>query len=90
MGKKKGSTSGAAKKPQQSRQAQNQPPKKGFFAGIKEFFSGVRRELSKVSWPNRDQLQQSTTVVIIIVVVLGIYVAAWDLVFDRLARLIFL
>ena len=90
MGKKKGSASGAAKKPQQQRQAQKQPQKKGFFAGIKEFFSGVRKELSKVSWPNRDQLQQSTTVVVIIVVVLGLYVAAWDFVFQNLARLIFL
>jgi preprotein translocase subunit SecE len=88
MGKRRGSGTGAAKKPQQ--QAQKQPQKKGFFAGIRDFVVGVRKELSKVSWPNRDQLRQSTTVVIIIVVVLGLYVAAWDFVFQNLARLIFL
>jgi len=86
MGKKKVSTSGAAKKPQQQRQ----PQKKGFFAGIKDFILGVRNELKKVSWPNRDQLRQSTMVVIIIVVILGLYVAAWDLVFRGLSGIIFL
>ncbi len=47
-------------------------------------------ELKRVSWPNRDQLRQSTAVVLIIVLVLGVYVAAWDFVFQNLARLIFL
>jgi preprotein translocase subunit SecE len=42
-----------------------------------------------VNWPGREQLRQSTAVVIIIVVVLGVYVAAWDFVFQGLARLIF-
>jgi preprotein translocase subunit SecE len=50
----------------------------------------VRSELRRVSWPNREQLRQSTAVVLIIVLVLAAYVAAWDLVFGRLARLIFL
>ena len=85
MGKKRGSAAqakGANKKSQQ--------PKKSFFSGIKDFVRGVRAELKRVSWPNREQLRQSTAVVLIIVVVLGAYVAAWDFVFQNLARLIFL
>ncbi len=86
MGKKRGSAApakGTNKKSQQQ-------PKKGFFSGIREFVRGVRTELKRVSWPNRDQLRQSTAVVLIIVLVLGAYVAAWDFVFQNLARLIFL
>ena len=41
----------------------------------------VRGELRRVSWPDRDQLSQSTAVVLIIVLTLAAYVAAWDFVF---------
>jgi preprotein translocase subunit SecE len=62
---------------------------RGRFAGAVEFARGVRGELRRVSWPNRDQLQQSTAVVVIIVVVLTAFVAFWDFIFQNLARLIF-
>ncbi len=62
---------------------------KRFYSGTVEFVRGVRGELRRVSWPNRDQLQQSTVVVLIIVVVLAAYVAFWDFVFQYLARLVF-
>jgi preprotein translocase subunit SecE len=61
----------------------------GRLAGLMEFVRGVRSELKKVSWPNRDQLQQSTAVVLIIVLVLAAFVAFWDYVFYYLARLVF-
>ena len=81
MGNKRGA---ATKKPQQ-------PQKRGgVLAGPRKFAKDVRGELRRVSWPNRDQLRQSTAVVLIIVLVLAAYVAAWDFVFGRLARLIFL
>jgi preprotein translocase subunit SecE len=68
-----------------------QPEKRigGRLAGLKEFLRGVRSELKKVSWPNRDQLQQSTAVVLIIVLVLAAFVAFWDYIFYYLARLVF-
>jgi preprotein translocase subunit SecE len=82
MGKKRGSaTKAGAKKTQQKKQ--------GFAAGPRRFTRDVQGELKRVSWPNREQLRQSTAVVLIIVLVLGVYVAAWDLVFKTLARLIF-
>ncbi|HEX7170961.1 MAG TPA: preprotein translocase subunit SecE [Rubrobacter sp.] len=59
-------------------------------AGPRRFARDVRGELRRVSWPDRDQLRQSTAVVLIIVIVLAIYVAAVDFVFQNLVRLIFL
>jgi preprotein translocase subunit SecE len=71
---------------------QKQPQSKGggFLAGPRRFARDVRGELRRVSWPDRDQLRQSTAVVLIIVIVLAIYVAAVDFVFQSLVRLVFL
>ena len=81
MGRKRGSaTKAGAKKTQQGQ---------GFAARPRRFARDVQGELKRVSWPNRDQLRQSTAVVLIIVLVLAVYVAAWDFVFRALARLIF-
>jgi preprotein translocase subunit SecE len=83
MGSKRGSAakSGGAKKGQQQRQ--------GFLAGQRRFVRDVQGELKRVTWPNSEQLRQSTAVVLIIVLTLTAYVYAWDLVFQGLARLIF-
>jgi preprotein translocase subunit SecE len=83
MGRKRGSATkgGGTRKGQQKRE--------GFLAGPRRFARDVQGELKRVSWPDRDQLRQSTAVVLIIVLVLTAYVYAWDLVFQSLARLIF-
>ena len=86
MGKRRGaqaaSGKGGAKAPQQQK-------KGGFLAGPRRFVRDVRAELRRVSWPGREQLRQSTAVVLIIVLTLAAYVAVWDFLFGRLARLIF-
>ena len=64
--------------------------KQRFYSGAVDFARGVRGELRRVNWPDRDQLQQSTAVVLIIVLILGVFVAAVDYVFQSLARIIFL
>ena len=85
MGSKRGSaTKGGAKK------AQQQQKKRGFVAGPRKFVRDVQGELKRVSWPNQDQLKQSTAVVLIIVLTLLAYVYVWDLVFQYLARLLFM
>ena len=85
MGKKRGSaTKGGAKKAQQQQQK-----KQGFAARPRRFVRDVQGELRRVSWPDRDQLRQSTAVVLIIVLTLLAYVYAWDTLFQALARLIF-
>ena len=83
MGKKRGSAGkgGGAKKGQQK--------KEGFIAGPRKFAREVQGELKRVTWPDRDQLRQSTAVVLIIVLTLGAYVYVWDTLFRSLARLIF-
>ena len=87
MGKKRGpaTAKGSNKKSQQSQRQGG-----GVLAGPRKFTRDVRSELRRVSWPDRDQLRQSTAVVLIIVIVLALYVAAVDVVFQSLVRLVFL
>jgi preprotein translocase subunit SecE len=83
MGSRRGSAKvGGAKKVQQQK-------KQGFAARSRRFVRDVQGELRRVSWPDRDQLRQSTAVVLIIVLTLLAYVYAWDTVFQALARLVF-
>ena len=83
MGNKRGST--VAK----GGRGKTQDKKTGRLNATLEFVRGVRGELRRVNWPNRDQLQQSTAVVLIILVVLATYVFLWDTAFHYLAKLIF-
>ena len=82
MGKKRAAAGSNKKQPQNK--------SGGFLAGPSRFARDVRGELRRVSWPDRDQLRQSTAVVLIIVIVLALYVAAVDFVFQSLVRLVFL
>jgi preprotein translocase subunit SecE len=87
MGKKRGATTPSGKG--SGAKAQQQQKSGRFLAGPRKFVRDVRGELRRVSWPNRDQLRQSTAVVLVIVLTLAAYVAVWDFLFGRLARLIF-
>ncbi len=87
MGNKRGATAPSGKGGGKAQQQQQK--KGGFLAGPRKFVRDVRGELRRVSWPGREQLRQSTAVVLIIVLALAAYVAAWDFLFGRLARLIF-
>ncbi len=88
MSKKRGATAPSGKGGGKAQQQQQQQ-KGGFLSGPRKFTRDVRGELRRVSWPGREQLRQSTAVVLIIVLALAAYVAAWDFLFGRLARLIF-
>ena len=85
MGNKRGAASAGGGKGQAQQQQ-----KRRFGGGLIDFFRNVRAELRRVTWPNRDQLQQSTAVVLIIVVALTLFVAFWDFIFQNLARIVFL
>ncbi len=65
------------------------PDNQRFYSRAIDFGRGVRGELRRVSWPNRDQVQQSTAVVLIIVLALTAFVAFWDFIFQSLARFVF-
>jgi preprotein translocase subunit SecE len=91
MGRGRGSNAANAKggKKAQQQQKKGRGQQGRGQRGPIQFAKAVRTELKKVNWPDREQLRQSTAVVLIIVTTLGLYVAAWDLVFQNLARLIF-
>ncbi|HJW76463.1 MAG TPA: preprotein translocase subunit SecE [Thermoleophilia bacterium] len=77
----------AAKPPERARR-QSKAPAKAERRGLSKFFHDVRIELSKVTWPTRKDLTQSTIVVIVAVVIASVYIAALDGAFSNLMKLI--
>lgn len=56
--------------------------------GLAKFMRDVRVEMSKVTWPTRRDLLQSTLVVLVAVTIVGFYIAGVDQVFARLMNAI--
>jgi len=56
--------------------------------GAAQFLREVRVELSKVTWPSREELIQSTLVVLLAVGIAGVFIAILDVIFSRLIGLI--
>ena len=56
---------------------------------FREFLKDVRVEATKVSWPTRDELRDSTTVVIITVLLIAAFIGLVDQVLNRAVGLIF-
>ena len=50
----------------------------GLTARAREFVREVRAELSKVSWPTREELRDSTLVVIVTVLIVAAYIGVID------------
>lgn len=48
---------------------------------IKKFLLNVKTEMTKVSWPTREELLNSTSVVIISVIILAVFIGLIDLLF---------
>jgi preprotein translocase subunit SecE len=48
---------------------------------VKSFFINVKAEMTKVSWPARDELINSTVVVIVSVAILTIFIYLIDLLY---------
>ena len=89
-GKAKKPEAGGLKARMSKTQALKAKPSKG--AGTREkrsatkFLREVRLELSKVTWPTREELIQSTIVVLVAVVIAGIYIAFFDEIFSRIIK----
>ena len=45
-----------------------------------KFFDGVKAEFKKIIWPDKDTLTKETVVVVVSTVILGIVIAALDLI----------
>ena len=55
---------------------------------IRQFLAEVQAEMTKVSWPTRQQLLESTRLVLIMTGLLAVFLGAWDLFASQLIRLI--
>lgn len=53
-----------------------------------QFLREVKVEMSKVTWPTRDELVQSTIAVMVAVVITGVFIFILDIIFSRLIRLV--
>jgi preprotein translocase subunit SecE len=56
---------------------------------IREFWKNVGVEITKVSWPSRDELRASTVVVIATVLIVATFIAAVDRVLNVAVGLVF-
>jgi preprotein translocase subunit SecE len=57
-------------------------------AEARAFFSEVRSELKKVTWPSRKEVYSTTLVVIATSILFGFYLWGLDLVFSRVMSLV--
>ena len=63
------------------------PPRRGpaaWFRGTVEFLEHVRAEMSKVSWPTKDELLKATRMVVVLSLIIGVILGL----LDRLLQLI--
>ena len=58
----------------------------GFIARVQEFVREVYAEFRKVTWPNRQELINSTVVVIVVTVVLAFFLGGVDIVLARVVE----
>ena len=61
----------------------------GWYGRARTFLAQVQNELTRVTWPSWKEVQATTFVVILTSIMFGVYLWSADLVFDRVARLIF-
>lgn len=66
--------------------AQARPAAKGEKRGIAKFMRDVRIEMSKVTWPTRQDLVQSTIVVLVAVAIAAAFTALADLAFSQVVE----
>jgi preprotein translocase subunit SecE len=56
---------------------------------LREFWKNVGVEITKVSWPTRDELRASTVVVIVTVLIVAAYIGVVDRVLNVAVGLVF-
>lgn len=59
------------------------------FQKINKFLQEVRQEMSKVSWPTRDELKGTTIIVIVITLILSAFIWLTDKVLEGLLNIIY-
>ena len=61
----------------------------GWWHRTGEFFSEVRNEMKRVTWPSQREVYATTVVVILTAVFFGVYLFGVDLLFGRAAEWVF-
>ena len=56
---------------------------------VREYLKDVRGELTKVSWPTREELRDSTVVVIVTVLLVATFIGIVDQGLNRVVALVF-
>lgn len=59
------------------------------FRKINKFLQEVRQEMSKVSWPTRDELKGTTVIVIVLTLVITAFIFITDKALEGLLNFIF-
>jgi preprotein translocase subunit SecE len=50
------------------------------------FFSDVAKEMRKVTWPKKEELQDSTVIVLVVCLIIGAFVYAVDMLVSGVLR----
>jgi preprotein translocase subunit SecE len=58
--------------------------------GRLQFFGDVYGELTKVTWPSREDAGRLTLLVLAVAAAMGVFLGLWDFLFDRLFQWFFL
>ena len=58
------------------------------FERITNYLSGVRREVSRVSWPTRAEVISVTALILLLVVILTVYLWGVDTIVQAIIRLL--
>ncbi len=61
----------------------------GWIAGAKDYFSDIKAEMRRVTWPSKNQVQATTAVVIAAVFLFAAYFAVVDLILGRAINQVF-
>jgi len=55
---------------------------------VNEFFTNVKAELKKVTWPAKKETYASTMIVIVLVILSAVFLGGVDVILSRLLRLV--
>ena len=61
----------------------------GWVGRSRSFLSGVRNEMSRVTWPSRREVYATTIVVILTSILFGVYLWSVDLLLSSFMRAVF-
>ena len=61
----------------------------GWLTTTRTFFTEVRNEMRRVTWPSRREVYATTVVVILVSAFFGLYLWGLDLAIDKVIRMIF-